>query len=64
MRPSLVRSPFQRHINIALGIAYMVLLLALPWVSAQAVRAGAAVSGDESGLIFGVLRELVQLLRW
>jgi hypothetical protein len=59
-----VRSPFRRHINIALGIAYMVLLLALSWVSAQAVRVEAAVSGDEPGLMIGVLRELVQPFRW
>ncbi len=61
---SLVRSPFQRRTNIALGIAYMVLLLALSWVSAQAVRVEAAVSGAEPGLIFSVLRELVQPFRW
>jgi hypothetical protein len=61
---SLVRSPFRRHINIALGIAYMVLLLALSWVSSQAVRVEAAVSGDEPGLIISVLRELVQPFRW
>ena len=61
---SLVRSPFQRRTNIALGIAYMVVLLALAWVSAQAVRVEAAVSGDEPGLIFSILRELVQPFRW
>jgi hypothetical protein len=61
---SLVRSPFHRRTSIALGSAYMILLLALAGVSAQAVRVEAAVSGDEPGLIIGVLRELVQPFRW
>jgi hypothetical protein len=61
---ALVRSPFQRQTNIALGFAYPVLLFVLAWVSAQAVRVEAAGAGDEPGLIFGVLRELVQPFRW
>ncbi len=61
---SLVRSPFGRRTNIALGIAYLVLLLTLSWVSSHAVRLELAGSGDESGLIIGILRELVQPLRW
>ncbi len=61
---ALVRSPFQRHTNIALGFAYLVLLVVLAYVNAQAVRVEAAVSGDEPGLIFSVLRELVQPFRW
>jgi hypothetical protein len=61
---SLLRSPFHRRINIALGIAYLVVLLVLCWVSAQTVRVEAAVPADEPGLIFSVLRELVQPLRW
>jgi hypothetical protein len=61
---SLVRSPFQRRTNIALGIAYLVLLVALAWVSSHAVSVEAAVSGDEPGLIIGVLRELLQPFRW
>ncbi len=61
---SLVRSPFQRRTNIALGVAYLAVLLALAWVSSHAARVGAAVSADEPGLIISVLRELVQPLRW
>jgi hypothetical protein len=61
---SLVRSPFQRRTNITLGVAYLVVLLALAWVSSHAARVEAAVSGDEPGLIIGVLRELVQPFRW
>ena len=61
---SLVRSPFQRRTNIALGVAYLVVLIALAWVSSQAVRVGALGSGGEPGLINGVLRELVQPFRW
>jgi hypothetical protein len=61
---SLVRSPFQRHANIALGIAYLIVLLALAWVSSHAARVAAAVSGGDPGLIFSVLRELVQPFRW
>ena len=61
---SLMRSPFPRRINIALGIGYCILLLTLSWVSAQAVRLEASVSGEPPGLIFAFLRELVQPLRW
>ncbi len=61
---SLMRSPFHRRTNIALGIAYLLVLLVLCWITAQAVRVESAVSGDEPGLIFSVLRELVQPLRW
>ncbi len=61
---SLMRSPFHRRINIALGIAYLVVLLVLCWVSAQTVRVEAADPAEEPGLIFSILRELVQPLRW
>ena len=61
---SLVRSPFQRRTNIGLGIAYLLVLLVLCWITALAVRVESAVSGDGPGLIFSVLRELVQPLRW
>jgi len=61
---SLVSSPFQHRTNIALGIAYLAVLLALSWVSSHAMRVEAAVSGDAPGLIFSVLRELVQPFRW
>jgi hypothetical protein len=61
---SLVRSPFQRRTNIALGIAYLLVLLVLCWITALAVRVESVVSGDKPGLIFSVLGELVQPLRW
>ena len=61
---SLVRSPFQRRTNIALGVAYLVVLLALAWVSSHALRVEATGSGDAPGLIFSVGRELVQPFRW
>lgn len=61
---SLLRSPFPRCTNISLGIAYLVVLVALAWVSFHAVRVEAAVSSDAPGLIFSVLKELVQPLRW
>jgi hypothetical protein len=61
---SLLRSPFHRRTNIALGIAYVLVLLVLCWITALTVRVESAISGDEPGLIFSVLRELVQPLRW
>jgi hypothetical protein len=61
---SLVKSPFHRRTNIALGIAYLMLLLVFCWLTAQTIRVEAAVSGDQPGLIFSTLRELVQPLRW
>ncbi len=61
---SLVRSPFERRTNIALGTAYLLVLLVICWYTSLAVRVESAVSGGEPGLILGVLRELVQPLRW
>ena len=61
---SLLRSPFKRRINIALGIAYLLLLLALCWGTAQTVQVEAAFAAEEPGLIFSILRELIQPLRW
>jgi hypothetical protein len=61
---SLVRSPFPRRTNIALGIAYLVVLLALALVSSQAVRVETLSSGGDPGLIVIVFKELLQPLRW
>ena len=61
---SLVRSPFDRRINIILGIAYLLVLLVFSWLTAQTVRVESAVSTDQPGMFFSVLRELVQPLRW
>lgn len=61
---SLVRSPFNRRTNILLFIAYVLVLLVFCWLTAQTVRVESAVPNDQPGLIFSVLRELVQPLRW
>jgi hypothetical protein len=61
---SLLRSPFPRSTNIALAVAYLVVLITLSWVNSQAVSVEAAGPVDETGPIMGVLRELVQPLRW
>ncbi len=61
---SLVRSPFERSTNIALGSAYLLMLLVFCWLTAQMTRVESTVPGDEPGLILGVLRELAQPLRW
>jgi hypothetical protein len=61
---ALVRPPFHRRTSIALGSAYLLVLLVLCWITALTVRVESAVSGDGPGLIFSVLRELVQPLRW
>ena len=61
---SVVCSLFSRRTSIALGVAYLVLLLMLSWVSSHAVRLEIASSVNESGLIVGILREPIQPLRW
>jgi len=61
---SLRRSPFPRRTNIALAVAYLVVLITLSWVNSQAVSVEAAGTAGETGLILGILRELVQPFRW
>ena len=61
---SLLRSPFDRRTNIALGVAYLVLLIALSWVNSQAASVEAAGPVDEPGLVIGILKELLQPFRW
>jgi len=61
---SLRRSPFPRRTNIALGVAYLILLIVLSWVNSQAVSVEAVDPADETGLGIRILRELVQPLRW
>ncbi len=61
---SLVRSPFQRGTNISLGLAYMVVLLALSWVNSHAVLVEAGGSVDGTGAILRVCMELIQPFRW
>ena len=61
---SLLRSPFDRRVNMALGAAYLALLLVLSWVSAQSARVGTLGAGGEQGIIIGILGDLVQPFRW
>lgn len=61
---SLLRSPFPRRTNIALAVAYLVLLIALAWVNSQAVIVEAVSPVDEPGPFIRILRELVQPFRW
>jgi hypothetical protein len=61
---SLLRSPFDRRVNMALGVAYLALLLVLSWVSAQSARVGTFGAGGEQGVIIGILGDLVQPFRW
>jgi hypothetical protein len=61
---SLRRSPFPHRTNIALAVAYLVVLITLSWVNSQAVAVEAAGTANETGLIMGILRELAQPFRW
>ena len=61
---SLLRSPFDRRTNITFAVAYLLALLVFSWLTAQTVRVETAVPGDQPGMIFSMLRELVQPLRW
>jgi len=61
---ALIRSPFPLNTNIALGFGYMILVVMLAWVSSHAVRVEEAVSGDGQRVVFKVLMELFQPLRW
>jgi hypothetical protein len=61
---SLLRSSFDRRVNMALGVAYLALLLVLSWVSAQSAREGTLGAGGEQGIIIGIVGDLVQPFRW
>lgn len=61
---SLVRSGYHLRSRIAIGIAYLLVLLVFCWLTATSVGVESAVSGDEPALVFSVLRGLVQPLRW
>ena len=61
---SLLRSPFGRGITAALGVGYLVLLVSLAHVSAQAVRLEIARDAKYSKPPPTLLNELVQPLRW
>lgn len=61
---SLFRSPFGWRATTALGGAYLLLVLAVAHVSAQALRLDAARGGMTSGFPTTLFHELVQPLRW
>ena len=61
---SLIRSPFGRRVSVALGVAYVVLMLALAYASAKAVRLEMARDPALEKPAPTLLNELVQPLRW
>ncbi len=61
---SLLRSPFGRRTTVALGVAYLLLLLSLAHVSAQAVRLEMARDASSTKPPPTLLNELVKPLRW
>ena len=61
---ALKQSPFPRTTNIALGIAYLALLMVLCWVGALSVQVETMDTGGQPSLLLGVLKELVQPFRW
>jgi hypothetical protein len=61
---ALKQSPFPRPTNIALGIAYLALLMLLCGVGALSVQVETMDTGGQPPLLLGVLKELVQPFRW
>lgn len=61
---ALKQSPFPRTTNIALGIAYLALLMVLCWVGALSVQVETMDTGGQPSLLLGVLKELAQPFRW
>jgi len=61
---ALKQSPFPRPTNIALGIAYLTLLMVLCGVGALSVQVETMDTGGQSPLLLGVLKELAQPFRW
>ena len=61
---SLFRSPFGRRITVALGVAYLLVLISLAHVSAQAVRLEMARDAKSTKPPPTALNELIQPLRW
>lgn len=67
---SLLRSPFQRRINIRLGIAYIALLLVSSWVNFQSSKLNTletietASVGERANVFLGVLKQLIQPFTW
>ena len=61
---ALKQSPFPRRINIALGIGYLILLVALCWVGALALRVETVNGGAPLTMMSGILGEMIQPFRW
>ncbi len=61
---ALKRFPFPRTTNIALGMAYLALVLVLCGVGALSIQVETMDSGGQSPLLLVVLKELVQPFRW
>lgn len=61
---SLLRSPFGRNATITLGVAYLLLVCSLAYVSAQAVKIELARNPNIGKPPPTVLNELIQPLRW
>ncbi len=61
---SLIRSSFNRHTNIILGVVYVVVLLLLFWVNANSLHVETLADGKGSRLIIAVLKEIIQPFRW
>jgi len=61
---SLLRSPFNKRINITLGMVYLVVLLLLFWVNANSLQVETFGDGKGSRLILAVFMEMVQPFRW
>ncbi len=61
---SLVRSPFGRPATLSLAGAYVVLVLLLAFVNAQAVRLELAIDPALGKPPPTVINELIQPLRW
>ena len=61
---SLLRSPFEWRITIAVGVAYLLVLLLLAYLGSQAVALEAARAGIEVSPAPTLLNELLQPLRW
>jgi len=58
------RFPFPRTTNIALGMAYLDLVLMLCGVDALSIQVKTMDSGGQPPLLLGVLKEPVQPFRW
>ena len=61
---SLLRSPFGRRVTIAVGVAYLLVLLLVAYLGSEAFALEAARAGNEVSPAPTLLNELIQPLRW